>query len=106
MLTARDMEVDPYYLMDRQAERSPIGANRLIYLPYLMGERSPLLDSHARGAFIGLSAIHTKRDMLRAVMEGVIFSSGTASRCWGRWELPPARSRPAAAAEAARCGGR
>ena len=39
-----------------------------------MGERSPLLDPNARGAFFGLSAIHTKYDMLRAVMEGVIFS--------------------------------
>jgi xylulokinase len=39
-----------------------------------MGERSPLLDSDARGAFIGLSAIHTRFDMLRAIMEGVAFS--------------------------------
>ena len=71
---AAGMGVDPYYLMDKQAEKSPIGANRLIYLPYLMGERSPLLDPSARGVFFGLSAIHTKYDMLRAVMEGVIYS--------------------------------
>lgn len=74
MVTADGMGVDPYYLMDKQAERSPIGANRLLFLPYLMGERSPLLDSNSRGAFIGLSAIHTKYDMLRAVMEGVTYS--------------------------------
>ncbi len=66
--------VDPYILMTKLAESSPIGANRLIYLPYLMGERSPLLDEKARGAFVGLSAIHTKADMIRAVMEGVSFS--------------------------------
>ncbi len=72
--TASGMGVDPYYLMDQQAEKSPIGANRLLYLPYLMGERSPLLDPNARGVFFGLSAIHTKYDMLRAVMEGVIYS--------------------------------
>jgi len=65
---------DPYELMTAAAEKSPIGANRLLYLPYLMGERSPLLDSDARGAFIGLSAIHTRGDMVRAVMEGVAYS--------------------------------
>ncbi len=72
--TARGMGKDPYYLMDQQAERVPIGANRLLYLPYLMGERSPLLDPNARGVFFGLSSIHTRWDMLRAVMEGVIYS--------------------------------
>lgn len=72
--TANAMDVDPYYLIDKEAEKSPIGANRLIFLPYLMGERSPILDEKARGAFIGLSAIHKKRDMIRAVLEGVIFA--------------------------------
>ncbi|MBP3427614.1 MAG: xylulokinase [Clostridia bacterium] len=71
---AKEMDTDPYILMNQQADKSPIGANRLIFLPYLMGERSPLLDSNARGAFIGLSAMHTRRDMLRAVMEGVMYS--------------------------------
>lgn len=74
MKTAQGMEVDPYYLMDRQAAHIPIGANKLLYLPYLMGERSPLLDADCRGVFFGLSAIHTKYDMLRAVMEGVTYS--------------------------------
>ncbi len=71
---AKEMDTDPYILMNQQAAKSPIGANRLIFLPYLMGERSPLLDSNARGAFIGLSAIHTRKDLLRAVMEGVTYS--------------------------------
>ena len=71
---AAEMNADPYVLMNEQAAQSPIGANRLIYLPYLMGERSPLLDSSARGAFIGLSAMHTRKDLLRAVMEGVVYS--------------------------------
>ena len=72
--TADEMGTDPYVLMNEEAAQSPIGANRLIYLPYLMGERSPLLDPNARGAFIGLSAMHTRRDLLRAVMEGVSYS--------------------------------
>jgi len=65
---------DPYEIMDELAGKSPIGSNRLIYLPYLMGERSPLLDEKVRGAFIGLSAMHKKGDMLRSIMEGVSFS--------------------------------
>ena len=72
--TAKLMNVDEYYLMDKQAEQVPVGANRLLYLPYLMGERTPHLDPDARGVFFGLSAIHTRRDMLRAVMEGVAYS--------------------------------
>ncbi len=72
--TAKSMGVDEYYLMDKEAEQSPIGANRLLYLPYLMGERTPHLDANARGVFFGLSAMHQKRDMLRAVMEGVTYS--------------------------------
>ena len=72
--TARGMGVDPYFLMDQQAGRSPIGCNKLLYLPYLMGERTPHLDPDCRGVFFGLSAMHTKYDMLRAVMEGVTYS--------------------------------
>ena len=72
--TAKLMDVDTYYLMDKEADTVPIGANRLLYLPYLMGERTPHLDPDARGVFFGLSAMHTKKDMLRAVMEGVSYS--------------------------------
>lgn len=72
--TARGLGVDPYYILDKQAARSPIGANRLLYLPYLMGERTPHLDPDCRGVFFGLSGMHTKYDLLRAVMEGVTYS--------------------------------
>lgn len=72
--TADLMGVDEYYLMDKEAETVPVGANRLLYLPYLMGERTPHLDPDARGTFFGLSAMHTKKDMLRAVLEGVSYS--------------------------------
>lgn len=74
MVAAKGMKKDPYYLMDKQAENIPIGAERLLYLPYLMGERTPHLDPNCRGAFIGLSAMHTRQHMLRAVMEGVVYS--------------------------------
>ena len=58
----------------RRPSAPPLAANRLLYLPYLMGERTPHLDPDCRGVFFGLSAMHTKWDMLRAVMEGVTYS--------------------------------
>jgi len=74
MRSAEGLGQDPYNIMTAQAERVPIGANRLIFLPYLMGERSPIQDTNARGVFFGLSAIHTRYDMLRSVMEGVVYA--------------------------------
>lgn len=74
MIAAAGMKKDPYFLMDKQAEEIPIGSDRLLYLPYLMGERTPHLDPNCRGVFFGLSAMHTRQHLLRAVMEGVTFS--------------------------------
>ena len=65
---------DVYALMDRMAEQIPSGSDRLFFLPYLMGERTPYLDPFARGCFVGISAMHTKAHFIRAVMEGVTFS--------------------------------
>ncbi len=52
-------------------EASPVGAKGLLFLPYLMGERSPRWNNKAKGSFVGLTMEHTTGDMLRAVMEGV-----------------------------------
>ncbi len=71
---ANALDVDSYYLIDKEVEKLPIGAEKLIYLPYLMGERSPILDEKSRGVFFGLSGIHTKYHMARAIMEGVMYS--------------------------------
>ncbi|NVL92303.1 MAG: hypothetical protein HWN71_04615 [Desulfobacterales bacterium] len=57
--------------MNVEAENSPVGANGLIFLPYLLGERSPRWNPQARGAFIGLTIRHTRADMIRAALEGV-----------------------------------
>ncbi len=65
---------DRYTVMTAEAAKSPIGSNRLLYLPYLMGERTPHLDADARGMFFGLSGSHTRGDMIRAVLEGVSYS--------------------------------
>ena len=71
---AAELDVDPYDLMNEAVQKVPCGSRRLIYLPYLMGERTPHLDPQCRGVFFGLSAIHTKADMIRSVMEGVAYS--------------------------------
>lgn len=71
---AKEAGTSAYAYLDAMAEKVPAGANRLLYLPYLMGERSPILDENARGVFFGLSAMHTKADLLRAVLEGVVLS--------------------------------
>lgn len=74
METAKTMDIDTYDLVNEAVKKVPIGCNRLVYLPYLMGERTPHLDADCRGVFFGLSAKHTRSDMLRAVMEGVTYS--------------------------------
>lgn len=56
------------------AHGSSPGAGGLFFLPYLSGERTPYMDPNARGAFVGLRAHHTRADLTRAVMEGVVFS--------------------------------
>ena len=56
-----------------QAGITELGENRVFYLPYLMGERSPHNDPDARAAFIGMSMDTTREDMTQAVLEGVAF---------------------------------
>ena len=63
-----------YAELDEMAASVPIGADRLFFLPYLNGERTPHLDPNARGAFIGLSSAHTPSHMTRSVIEGVTYS--------------------------------
>lgn len=56
------------------AAKTHAGANGLLFFPYLNGERTPVMDEHAKGAFIGLTNEHTHAEMARAVVEGVLFS--------------------------------
>lgn len=71
---AQNKQIDPYIIMDKLAEKVPIGADKLLFLPYLMGERSPHPDPDCRGVFFGLSARHTRANLIRAVLEGVAYS--------------------------------
>ncbi|MCX8130620.1 MAG: xylulokinase [Clostridia bacterium] len=73
-LIAEEVGENPYALIDKKVEKSEPGADRLLYLPYLIGERSPHWNTNARGAFVGLSMTHTKEDICRAVLEGITFN--------------------------------
>ena len=65
---------DVYRKMDKAIKKSRLGANGLLYLPYILGERSPRWNADARGAFVGLKMEHTQGDMLRAGLEGIIMN--------------------------------
>lgn len=69
--------IDPdltYSELLKDISMAPIGADGLIFNPYLMGERTPHFDASARGSFVGLDVIHTKDHILRSVVEGITFS--------------------------------
>ncbi|MFW6301255.1 MAG: xylulokinase [Bacillota bacterium] len=62
-----------YKKLNAETAEIPAGSENLIFLPYLNGERTPHADANARAVFFGLSALHNKAHMARAVMEGVTF---------------------------------
>jgi len=64
-----------YQSMDELAAKSSPGAGGLIFLPYLQGERSPFVDPYVRGLFFGLSLMTKVEDVIRAIIEGVSFST-------------------------------
>jgi len=62
--------VSAYDLINEEAKQVPPGSNGLIVLPYFMGERTPIWDTHARGVVFGLSLDHGRGHLIRALMEG------------------------------------
>ena len=65
---------ESYDRLTAEAAKIPAGSDGLLWTPYLMGERTPHLDSSARGALVGLTASHTRAHVVRAILEGVAFS--------------------------------
>jgi len=70
----RDVTGADYDTLVAEAEDTPAGAEGLVFLPYLTGERTPHMDPLASGVFLGLTARHTRGHMTRALMEGVLFA--------------------------------
>jgi xylulokinase len=72
-LAARLRGDDPYEIITEAASTARPGAGGVVFLPYLMGERTPHADATARAAFVGMTGRTTKADLSRAVLEGITF---------------------------------
>lgn len=68
--------------MNELVEQSPAGANGLMFLPYLLGERSPRWNPDTSAAFLGIKPKHRKSDYLRAVLEGVAYNMNVILRTY------------------------
>jgi xylulokinase len=73
-IVAEELGIDEYEILSDMAKKSAPGSGGLIFLPYLGGERCPYPDPNLKAGFIGLSYNTGKADMVRSVMEGVVFS--------------------------------
>lgn len=62
------------WLLEQKAAKIPPGSEGVLFLPYLMGERSPVWDDHASGSFVGLNLFHSRIHLYRAVLEGVSYA--------------------------------
>ncbi len=74
--------------MSGVAAESPAGANGLVWLPFLNGERSPYMDENAKAILFGMSLAHTREDIIRAAMESVVFSFRDCMRVFEEIHLP------------------
>ena len=73
------------------AQTSPPGARGLLCLPYFSGERTPLHDPQAKGAFFGLNLTHTRADLYRAVLEGIAMATRQITETYAAAGAPPTR---------------
>ena len=65
---------DDYASLQKEIKAENLGNNHVFFLPYLMGERSPINDTNARGTFVGMTMDSSRADMVQAVLEGVAFA--------------------------------
>lgn len=77
---AESIGIDTYELLTKEASKVPAGANGLIFLPYLLGERAPHWDANSKGVFFGINITHKREHFLRALLEGVIFGVYSVGR--------------------------
>lgn len=82
---------DAFPVLADEAQASPPGAKGLICLPYFSGERTPIHDRHAKGAFFGLDLTHTRGDLYRAVIEGVAMGTRHVTETYGQAGQVPTR---------------
>ncbi|WP_300061505.1 FGGY-family carbohydrate kinase [uncultured Roseobacter sp.] len=91
---ARDLDpAEAFRQLATEAAASPPGANGLLLLPYFSGERTPLHDVHAKGAFFGLNLTQTRGDMYRALIEGIAYGTRHVMETFADLGQRPARLR-------------
>jgi xylulokinase len=90
---SHDANRDPYEFLCEEAAASPPGAEGLLWAPYLMGERTPHLDPHARGALVGITPSHRRAHILRAILEGVAFSLKDSFSIFEEMKVPVTQIR-------------
>ncbi len=66
--------IDSYDILTREAEGIGPGSEGLVFLPYLMGERTPHRDAHAKGVWFGITSRHSRGHLVRSVLEGITFA--------------------------------
>jgi xylulokinase len=89
---ARDLPKDSAFAtLTAEAEASPPGAKGLICLPYFSGERTPIHDAHAKGAFFGLNLTHGRGEMYRAVLEGIASATRHITDTYAEAGSPPTK---------------
>ncbi len=71
---AKKNNINVYDHLNQLASDVKAGSNGVIYFPYLLGERAPLWNSHAKGMFIGMSLDTSREDLIRSIFEGTAFS--------------------------------
>ncbi len=89
MTEAKRTGGDPYERIVADAERAAVGAGGLIFLPYIMGERTPHNDANARASFVGMTARTTKSDFSRSVIEGITFGLADSIELMRSLDNPP-----------------
>ena len=82
---------DPYNILSDEAKKVGEGSEGLLFLPYLMGERTPHKDPNARGAFVGVSARHGRAHFARAVFEGITFGMRDSLEIFRELKVPICR---------------
>lgn len=78
-----------YEQMTEEAAKIPPGAEGAIFLPYLAGERTPHMDSFARGVMFGVTVRHTRAHLIRAIMEGVVFAMRDCLEIFQQLQVTP-----------------
>ena len=87
------LKTKDYAAEQKDITEDKLGNNRVFFLPYLMGERSPINDTNARGVFLGMSMDTTRADLVQAVLEGVAFAIRDSFEVAKKLGVPVDRSR-------------